>query len=274
MVTDIIRVSQLPVIEERLLAVKAEWEQKAIDAASMVCTEDTVQTIKKERAELRKEYEAADECRKAAKRAYMGPWDAVEVTYISCITTAYKAADAAYKAKIDEVEGKQKDACETRCREYFSELCAVHGVPWLQYEQAGLKISLTEAKKKTPTGHFDALNLFVSRVATDMEAITDPEVAAEYKSNGLSLAKAEKAVADRRAAAERERMSAALREELKKRQEEAVKRVEEASALAPPVVVGPKEQEKLLTVMFRATATREKLVRLREWMKAEGIKYE
>ena len=50
--TALITVSQLPVIQEELRALKERWELKAADAASMVCTEDTVQDLKKIRADI------------------------------------------------------------------------------------------------------------------------------------------------------------------------------------------------------------------------------
>ena len=275
---DLIKISQLPVIEERLRALKSEWEQRAADAAAMVCTEDTIQGIKAARAEMRKEFEAAETQRKAVRAAYMEPWNRIEAVYMECITDAYTRADAAYKIKIAEVEDAQKSVCEQRCREYFAELCAAHSLPWLRYEDVGLKISLTEAKKKTPSGHFDKLSEFVARVACDVDAIgEDAELMAEYKANGLNLAKARKTVRDRREAAEAECRAAEERAEAKRREAEAVARVEAVApvVVSPPVVVETPTLvgEKLLTVAFKATATREKLIALREWMKAEGIKW-
>lgn len=275
----IIRVTQLPVIEERLRALKNAWEQKAADAAAMVCTEETIQGIKAARAEMRKEFEAAEAQRKAVKAAYMEPWNRIEAVYKDCVTDAYTRADAAYKSKVAEVEDAQKATCEKQCREYFSELCAVHSLPWLQYEDAGLKISLTEAKKKTPSGHFDKLSEFVARVACDVDAIgDDAELMVEYKVNGLNFAKAQKTIRDRREVTESERKAAEERAEAKRREAEAVAKVEAAApvVVSPPAVVETPApvDETLLTVAFKATATREKLIRLREWMKAVGIKYE
>lgn len=276
---DLIKISQLPVIEERLRALKSEWEQKATDAAAMVCTEDTIQGIKAARAEMRKEFEDAETQRKAVKAAYMEPWSRIEEVYKECVTDAYKRADAAYKSKVAEVEDAQKADCEKRCREYFAELCAVHSLPWLRYEDARLKISLTEAKKKTPSGHFDKLSEFVSRVACDVDAIADDaELMVEYKANGLNLPRAAKTVRDRQEAAELERTLVEERAEAKRREAVAVAKVEAAApaVVSPPVVAETPAplDEKLLTVAFKATATRAKLLKLREFMKVEGIKYE
>ena len=42
MSTELIVISQLPVIEEQLKALKERWEAKAAEAASLICTEETV----------------------------------------------------------------------------------------------------------------------------------------------------------------------------------------------------------------------------------------
>lgn len=277
--TALIRITQLPAIEEQLLALKESWERKASDAQSMVCTEDTVQDIKKLRADMRKEFDLAEAQRKAVKEQYMAAWLRLEEIYKDCVKDPFARADAAYKSKIAEVEDAQKAQCEKMCRNYFAEQCAVHGIDFLRYEQSGVRVTLTEAKKKTPSGLFDRLGEFVARVACDVDSIgameNGPEVMGEYRRNGLNLAKAVKMVQEWHEAAERERKAAEERAERQKREAEAVAKVEAAvPAIGPPVAVEQPKEDKLLTVAFKATGTREQLIRVREFMKAEGIKYE
>ena len=120
--TALITVSQLPVIEEQLRALKESWEQRAADAANMVCTEDTVQDLKKIRAEMRKEFEEADTQRKAAKLKYMDPWNSVEATFKECVTDAYKRADASMKDTISAFEDEIKAKCRVELEAYFSDI--------------------------------------------------------------------------------------------------------------------------------------------------------
>lgn len=285
--TELIRVTQLPVIEEQLRAVKDSVEAAALEAASMVCTEGTIQAVKERRAELRKQFDALEEQRKAVKNAVLAPYECFEAVYKDCITNPFKLADEALKGKIYEVERVQRDECEKMCREYFTEVCAVRGVSWLKYEQAGLKISLTEAKRKTPHGHFQYLNDFAARVACDMDAIgDDAETAAEYKANGLNLAKAQKTVRERQEAQEAERKAAEERAERRKREAEAVARVEAAvPVLAPPVAVeAPKEAEKVFQTNYLGYHIRGTMKQLQgvkehlekslvDYLKQEGIQY-
>ena len=271
-----IQITSFPEVENHLHSLKESWEQKARDARAMVCTDDTVQTVKKLRADMRKEFDLAETQRKAAKEQYMAAWVRLEAIYKDCVKDPFTRADADYKFKIAEVEDVQKAECEKMCREYFAELCAVHHVEWLRYEQAGVRITLAEAKKQTPSKLFDALSEFVARVACDVDAINGRNIVdacavmVEYKRNGLNLAKAQKAVRDAMEAHEQERKAAEERAEQKKHEAEAVAKVEAAAPLAPPVEA---KEEKLLTVKFTATATRDKLIKLREWMKEEGIEY-
>ena len=52
---DLIIVKQLPQIEEHLKELSAEIDKKVESAKSLVCTEESVKTIKQVRADLNKE---------------------------------------------------------------------------------------------------------------------------------------------------------------------------------------------------------------------------
>lgn len=273
----LIRISQLPEIEERLRDVKAEWETMAADNMALVCTADTIQSVKTARADLTKKFSELEELRKTVKTQYMAAYNAFEQTYKDCITDPYKRADADLKRKIDETEGAIKAECEQRCIEYFQELCSVHGVDFVSWPQLNIKIDMTSAKQKTPRKLFDAINERVAAIAAGMDRIdreSDPadrdEIMAEYK-QFLDVGTAVLRVQDRKNRLAAETQAAAKREERRRSEQEAVAKVEAALPVATPMQV---EAEPMLTVTFNATATREKLVELREYMKQEGIKYE
>ena len=67
----IIELVQLPVIDERLQTLKAEWEQKTAAAVALSCTEANKQEIKKIRTALTKEFNALEESRKGVKKAIL-----------------------------------------------------------------------------------------------------------------------------------------------------------------------------------------------------------
>jgi len=182
---DVFKVEQLPVISEHLRSVKDEIEAMTKEAAGMVCTEDTIQTVKTERAKLNRTFTDLDARRKEVKAAVMAPYDRFEAVFKECVTIPFKEADAALKEKVAEVETIQRDTCEERLRLYFGELCQLHGVDYISYEQAGVKIDMASAKAKTPKKLMDKLGEFVAGVAVGADQIRQmddaAEIMAEYK---------------------------------------------------------------------------------------------
>lgn len=274
----LIVVKQLPVIEEQLRAIKDRWEQRAIDAGSMVCTEETIQAVKAFRAEMRKEFEEVEALRKAAKRAVMEPYNRFEAVYKECITTAFQRADIACSSKVSEVEEDMKRRCEDGLRDYFDELCAVHHLDWLTYERAGVKVDMASAKAKTPKKLRDQLRDFVLGVRGSVDAIMKsddaPEIMEEYQ-RSLNVANAICIVQERHRRIEEQKAAQEARKAEQEREAEMVRRVE---ALAPPVVVKATEKdpdEIISRLTFTCiNATRAQLHKVREFLNMEGIKYE
>lgn len=269
----LIRVVQIPVIEERLRQFKDRIDQRTADAMALVCTEETVHEVKKTRADLNREFAELEEQRKALTAAVLAPLESFNKTYKECVSDAFKRADAYLKCKVADVENEQKCRCIDGLREFFAELCQAHHVDFVTYEQAGVVVSLADAKAKTqpPKKLRDQLTQFVERVARDVSAISQmdnaEEILVEYKGT-LDVAAAIGIVTDRHRRIEAERAAQAERQETLAREAEAVKKVE---AFAPPVTVEP---EPVYRCNFSVTATKPQLKRLKEFMNMEGIKYE
>ncbi len=266
--TALIRVTQLPQIEERLRDFKDAVIQRTEEAKSLVCTEETIAAVKRYRSDLRKAFEELEDQRKQVKAAIFAPYDRFEAVYKECVADAFKSADAALKGKIDETEGEIKKRCEDGLREYFDELCATHGLDWLTFERAGVKVDMASAKQKTPKKLREQLKEFVESVDMDCEAIANAqyadEVMAEYK-RCLRYSEAVATVQARHQRMEQERAALEARTVQKATESEAVRKVE---TIALPVVVEPP-----VTATFTVTDTRERLVALREWIKANKYEY-
>lgn len=260
----------MPEIEERLRSVKDFVDQTVSEALSLVCTDETIQTVKARRAELRKQFDELEAQRKAVKAAVFAPYEQFEAVYKECISDAFKRADADLKAKIDDVETDMKQRCEEGLREYFNELCDAHGVDWLKYEHAGIRVDMASAKQKTPRKLREQLVIFVVNVSKDIETIDgleySEEILAEYKLS-LNAVQAIGAVQDRHERIKAEEQAKAARQSAREAQAEAVRKVE---ALAPPTV---ETKPQTMTVTFTVTDTRERLIALREWMKANNYQY-
>lgn len=271
---ELIKVTQLPVIEERLRSMKEAVDKRVSEALSLVCNEETVAAVKKTRAELNTEFQELEEQRKAVKKAVLGPYEQFEAVYKECVSDRFKSADAELKRKVNDVESEIKRRCEDGLKEYFSELCAAEHVEWLTYDRAGIVVDMASAKAKTPKKLREQLAAFVSQVSRGVELISTlddaEEIMAEFKRT-LDAAAAISAVQERHRRIEEERAAKEEREEAKAREVEAVKKVEALSAPAPRPAA---EEAPILRCAFTVYATRDKLKKLKEFLNQEGIRYE
>ena len=272
----LIQIIQLPIIKERLHFLKEFVDQRVAEAMSMVCTEDTVIEVKATRAELNALFNEAEAQRKAVKEAVMQPYLDFEAVYKECITEPFKRADADLRSKVTAVETGLKKECEDRLRTFFDELTQAHGIGFLKFEQAGITVTLTDAKAKTqpPKKLREQLERFVARVGQDVDMILTLEnaddILAVYKQT-LGAAVAIQTVNERhwqieQAQAEKERRNAVRAQE-----EEVARKVE---AFAPPVTEESSAvQEDMLSCTFTITDTLERLKLLKQFLVANGYKY-
>lgn len=199
MSNDIIVVEQLPIISQNLMAIKAEVDARTARAASLICTEDTVKEVKKERAELNKEFTSLENERKRVKSAILKPYEDFEKVYKECVSDAYKAADETLKGKIADVENGLKAERQAAFNEYFDRKSRETGIDFVVPEQVGVKITLSgsaESYKQAADAFFDKV---MSELST-IDKMTDKnEILYEYKQT-LNLGQAIAAVTNRKAA--------------------------------------------------------------------------
>lgn len=269
--SELIQVKQLPIIEERLRAVKELVDKTVADAMALVCTEETVQSVKATRADLNRQFQELETQRKSVKAAVLEPYERFEVVYRECVSDAFKGADADLKQKINDVESSMKRQCEAGLREFYTELCMAHHIDFVPFERTGVVISMADAKAKTqpPKKLKEQLSQFIQGIAEGIEAISKMENAEEIMADfrvTLNAMEAVGIVQERHRRIEAERAAKAARDEAKAQEAEVVKKVE---AFAPPV-----EKEPEVRCSFTVTATRSQIKRLKEFMNMEGIKYE
>lgn len=196
---DIIVLEQLPVIRQNLMAIKAEVDTRTARAASLICTEDTVKEVKKERAELNKEFTALENERKRVKSAILKPYEEFEAVYKECVSAAYKAADETLKRKIADVENGLKAERQAAFNEYFDRKKSETGIDFVVPERVGVKITLSgnaESYKQAADAFFDKVMAELSTI----DKMTDKdEILYEYKQT-LDLGQAIAAVTNRKAA--------------------------------------------------------------------------
>ena len=278
---ELIRVVQLPEIEEHLQSIKVAVTQKVNDALSLICTEDTVKSVKAVRADLNKDLKDFEERRKAVKKAIMSPYEQFEAVYKECISDTYKKADAELKAKIDSVENELKEAKRTEVEAYFEECSKSVGVDFVKLSDLNLNITLSasvKSLKRQVKEYFDKVIQDLALIAT-LEHTT--EILVEYRKT-LDVSDAVLTVQERhKAIAEQEKRNAEA-SVIAEKQAETVAKVEEAvqksnagEISAPEVEEAPLEgNEPLYEATFRVTGTLSQLKRLKKFLNDGGYQYE
>ena len=278
---ELIRVVQLPEIEEHLQSIKVAVTQKVNDALSLVCTEDTVKSVKAVRADLNKDLKDFEERRKAVKKAIMSPYEQFEAVYKECISDTYKKADAELKAKIDSVENELKEAKRTEVEAYFEECSKSVGVDFVRLSDLNLNITLSasvKALKRQVKEYFDKVIQDLALIAT-LEHTT--EILVEYRKT-LDVSDAVLTVQERhKAIAEQEKRNAEA-SIIAEKQAETVEKVEKAvresvteEISAPEVEEAPPEgNEPVYEATFRVTGTLAQLKALKKFLNDGGYQYE
>ena len=278
---ELIRVVQLPEIEEHLQSIKVAVTQKVNDALSLVCTEDTVKSVKAVRTDLNKERNEFEEQRKAVKKAIMTPYEQFEAVYKECISDTYKKADIELKAKIDSVENELKKAKRTEVEAYFEECSKSVGVDFVKLSDLNLNITLSasvKALKRQVKEYFDKVIQDLALIAT-LEHTT--EILVEYRKT-LDVSDAVLTVQERhKAIAEQEKRNAEA-SIIAEKQAETVEKVEKAvresvteEISAPEVEEAPPEgNEPVYEATFRVTGTLAQLKALKKFLNDGGYQYE
>ena len=294
----VITLKQLPIIEEHLQLVKSDVETRTRNAMQLVCTEETRKDVKSIRTELSKEFAEMENQRKRVKEAIMEPYNQFEAVYKECISDPYKKADAELKKRFDEVESGLKSDKEKAIRDYFSELCKANNLPWLRFEQMGLKIGLSTSVNGTKT----ALTSTVLRISKEVLELSryenSAELMVEYKKS-LNMALALSTIRARHELIELQKQYEAQRRATLEQQRAAEEKVQQAvaeaqetqqSAAEPPIeeVTAPTEetpteaptavQEQapatIYEVKFAVRGTIAQLKKLKQFIMQEGMSYD
>lgn len=278
MIKDLIEVKQLPVIEEQLRSVSTVIDERVKNATSLVCTEESVKTIKEIRAELNKDYKEFESKRKLVKEQVLKPYNDFENVYKECISDKFRNADIILKGKIDNVENELKAKKEKEIKDYFEEYKEANNIDFITYEQARINVTLSASMKSLK----EQAKQFIDKIVDDLKLIETQEhkteILVEYKQT-LNVSQAITSVTNRFKAIEEE----------KKRQEQKVVHIEmnenheitkesyeQLENIFNKPLEQPKEeiQEDILTLRFTVRGTRTKLKALKEFLENGGYDYE
>lgn len=278
MIKDLIEVKQLPIIEQQLRNVSVEIQEKLEEATSLVCTEETVKTIKEVRADLNKDFKEFETQRKAVKEAVLKPYNEFESIYKECITDKFRNADIVLKDRIEIVENELKARKEQEVKEYFEEYKIANNINFIDYKNANINVTKTASMKSLK----EQAKSFIDKIADDLKLIDTQEhkaeILVEYKQT-LNVSNAITTVMNRFKAVEEEKLK--QEEVINQRLKEDQKIIQDnlsqlANANIPTSNANTAQaiQQKVYTIPFKATGTSVQLKMLRDFMEREGIGYE
>jgi hypothetical protein len=172
-----IKLVQNPIIKHELMKIgKSVTERLSeLNLENQVATNDTIQTLKKLRAELNKEHSKYKGQFKAVKDAVLKPVNEIEPIYKSEISEKYENADTILKDKIGDFENLVKKEKQDEIIIYFHELCQSEKIDFLYFENTGIEINLSTTKK----AYKEKCNEFVKKVVDDLALINTNEFQAE-----------------------------------------------------------------------------------------------
>lgn len=275
---DLIIVKQLPQIEEHLKDLSTEIDKKVENAKSLICTEESVKTIKQVRADLNKEFKELEVQRKTVKEQILAPYMQFEEVYKTYISEKYKSADIDLKQKIDSTENELKRQKEQEIRDYFEEYRTANNIDFITFEQAKISVTLSASKKSLK----EQAKLFIDKVLDDLKLIETQdckeEILVEYKQT-LNISRAIQNVTNRHKLLEEEkrkqeeRKTAITYNEKHELTRESAEKLEQIfnKPLEQPQIV---EQEEILTLNFKVRGTRSKLKELKKFLEDGGYDYE
>lgn len=268
---NIIILEQLPIIKTHLEELSLEIQKKVDNALNLVCTEDTVKDIKQLRATLNKEFSELETQRKQVKNAIMEKYDAFEEIYKENVSNLYKKADGELKIKIENTEKQLKENKIDELELYAKQHIEFNNLETLiSFDDINLNVTLSASMKSLK----EQILKFINKVKDDVECISSDEnrdeLLYEYLHNGFDYSKAVLQIKRKKEELEK----------IKKTQDGIQLKINEDSEIVESVeeiITKPEEiilDEEMLEIEFKVKGTKQQLVKLREFMKEEGIIYE
>jgi hypothetical protein len=222
-------IEQMPIITQRLEAMKPQIEAMVAEALEMGCADETVKLVKKMRADLNKKSDMFEQRRMEIKNQITAPYDAMMEVYKRCIDAPFRKADEELRRRIVEIDGAVKQQKEDEIKAYFTERVACTVFPDLSFDRANINVTLSASTKSLK----EKADEFIDSKSADVMAIQQMEYAdeimVEYKKT-YDLAKSISAVTERKKELERQKEAREDAQRLK----ETIRRVKERDE--PPVL--------------------------------------
>lgn len=272
-INEIMKIEQMPVVFEQLEKIGTLIDEKTKDLDKLECTEENKQEVKKRRTEINSTLKILEDRRKEIKTKLLEPYDVFNAKYENECKTKLENASNLLKEKIDFIENQQLAEKESELREFAYQHIEANNLSQLiGFDDIGLNITLSASMKSLKEQILDFINKVVSDLKLiEMEEYRD-EILYEYNQT-LNFVDAKTKVVERHKQLELLKQQQEQKEEQQIQEEKVIEKVEEViEEVKPPVeVIG---NDELITVSFTITDTKEKILKLRDYLKENGINYE
>ena len=282
-INELVKVEQMAVIKQQLDIIGKEIEKKTKTIPKILkefsklepkIQEEKKKEIKKYKAYLSSIQQQLEDKRKEIKKEINKPYEEFNTYYENNVKVLLTNGINQLDTTISDIEKKQINEKQVEIEEFIKEHIisnhlesVVDVIDVIKY--ANLKINLSNSIKSLKES---ALN-FISKVADEVKLIdleeTPRNLLYEYQQNAYDLTKAKLTLLERQKEIE----------ELAKQREKEVEEIKQEEVIEEQIeeIVTPKEvveEQEIITVTFTITDTKENIIKVREFMKKEGIKYE
>lgn len=278
-INEIVKIETLPQIFEQLELLGKFVDEKLEGIDTLECTEENKTMVKSRRAEINNTLKVLEEKRKEIKNNILKPYEMFNEKYEETTKNKLENASQMLGSKINEIEIRQKEEKENELRSFYEEYTQKYNLQELNipFERVGLNITLSASMKSLK----DQITQFTERIDSDLKLIDleeyREEIMIEYKET-LDFANSKMNVVTRHRLIEEDRKRReALAEQLKQEQQivETVEEVLEEEIIAPVEVdVTTDEIEEQFVLTFTVQGTKQQLLKLKQFLNEEGLKYE
>lgn len=265
------------IIYDRIKAIGEEVGIRiaALNIEGQVANEDTVKSLKKLRADLRKENQEYEAQRKGIKEAITKPYAEFEGVYKENILVLFKNADAQLQEKILQVEDGIRQQRHDTLEVYFNELSEMHKLDFVKFEQVRPNITLSASLKKLKEEVGTKVDEIVDALGVIETQVYPVEILAEYKAT-LNLTHSIKTVTSRKEEEarilEQKEAQKAREAEFKAAEPEPTKEVAPTpEVLQAPVVEQSAPKEEVHEATFTVKGTLTQLEALKQFIESNNI---
>lgn len=275
-VQELIKLESLPKIFYQLEEIGKVVDNALVGIEDMVCNDDNKKEVKKRKQEITAFKNMMEDRRKQIKNQVMAKYDEFNKKYEEEVKSKLVNAENILNEKVSTIENQQKLDKENELRTFADQWFISKGIENIvKFEDIKLNITLTASIKSLKEQVVD----FVDRIFNDIKLIEleeyKDEIMFEYKQT-LDFTNSKLKVIERHKEIEYMQQLQKKAEEEQKQNDIVVQKVEETIKEVEEITT-PKEiieEDEVIIVTFTIKDTKEKIIKVRDFMKEEGINYE